>query len=136
MSTTSTSGSTRGAPHGDLRGALTRYRVMATVVGVLLIVLILVGVPLKYLAADGSSPQQAGEWITTYLGIAHGWLYMIFLVTAFWLSRRARWELPFTVVTLICGTVPILSFWAEHRATRRVRAEHPELVSTSTGSAR
>jgi integral membrane protein len=116
----------------NLRGPLTRYRVMATVVGVLLIVLILIGVPLKYLTADGSDLQHLGEWITTYLGIAHGWLYMIFLVTAFWLSRKARWDLPFTVVTLLCGTIPIASFWAEHRATRRVRSEHPELVSTGS----
>jgi integral membrane protein len=107
----------------SLRGALTRYRVMATVVGVLLVVLILVGVPLKYLTAEGSDPQQLGEWITSYLGVAHGWLYMLFLVTAFWLSRLAGWDLPFTVVTLLCGTIPLLSFWAEHRATARVRAE-------------
>jgi integral membrane protein len=52
---------------------------------------------------------------------------MIFLVTAFMLGRRAHWEMPFLVVTLVCGTVPILSFWAEHRATQRTRAEHPEL---------
>jgi len=115
------------SPQG-LHGALTRYRVMATVVGCLLIVLVLIGVPLKYLATEGTGPQHAGEWITTYLGIAHGWLYMIFLVTAFWLSRKARFDLAFTVVTLICGTIPIASFWAEHRATRRVRAEHPELA--------
>jgi integral membrane protein len=118
-----------------VRGALNRYRVMATVVGVLLIVLILIGVPLKYLAADGTGPQHTGELITTYLGIAHGYLYMIFLVTAFLLSRRARWSMPFTLVTLLCGTVPVLSFWAERRATARVRAEHPELVgSTATTS--
>lgn len=110
-----------------MTGTLTRYRVMATVVGVLLIVLILVGVPLKYLFEDGTGAQEVGEWITSYLGVAHGWLYMIFLVTAFLLSRKAGWEPGFTVVTLICGTVPVLSFWAEHRATARVRAEHPEL---------
>ena len=28
--------------------------------------------------------------------------------------------LPFTAVTVLLGTVPILSFWAEHRATQRV----------------
>ena len=106
-----------------MKTALLRYRVMANIVGVLLIVLILVGVPLKYLTEDGTSPQLAGEWITTNLGIAHGWLYMIFLVTAFLLSRKARWDIGFTLTTLLLGTVPVLSFWAEHRATRQVRAQ-------------
>lgn len=125
-----------------MKAALLRYRVMATVVGVLLVVLILIGVPLANfdgssmwgvfpttpeLVTPGSSVQQFGEAITEYLGVAHGWLYMIFLVTAFMLGRRADWEMPFLVVTLVCGTVPILSFWAEHRATQRTRAEHPEL---------
>jgi len=119
--------------------ALTRYRVMATVVGVLLVVLILIGVPLANFDGTGmwgvfsstpdlwpvgSAPHDVGEAITTYLGVAHGWLYMIFLVTAFLLARKARWDLPFTLVTLVSGTVPLLSFWAERRATARVRAEH------------
>ena len=123
---------------------LTAYRVMATIVGVLLVVLCLVGVPLENFdgspmwgvfdstpawVTPGSGAQELGETITTYLGVAHGWLYMIFLFSAFLLSRRARWDLPFTLVTLVCGTIPLLSFWAEHRATERVRAEHPELVS-------
>ena len=81
------------------------------------------GVEQVRLLEDGTDLQQVGVWITTYLGIAHGWLYMIFLITAFLLARRERWELPFTIVTLICGTIPVLSFWAEHRATVRVRAE-------------
>lgn len=110
--------------------ALLRYRVMANVVGVLLIVLVLVGVPLKYLTTDGTTLQQTGEWITTYLGVAHGWLYMIFLVMAFLLARREKWDVVFTLTTLVCGTVPILSFWAEHRATARVRAEHRVLASS------
>jgi integral membrane protein len=126
-----------------VRKNLTAYRVMATIVGVLLVVLCLIGVPLANFdgsgmwgvfdstpswVTPGSSAQELGEAITTYLGVAHGWLYMIFLVSAFLLSRRARWDLPFTLVTLVCGTIPLLSFWAEHRATRRVRAEHPELA--------
>jgi integral membrane protein len=128
-----------------VNGALTRYRVMATVVGVLLVVLCLVGVPLANfdgtamwgvfpstpdLFPVGSTAHDVGEAITTYLGVAHGWLYMIFLVTAFWLSRVAAWDLPFTLVTLVLGTVPVASFWAERRATARVRAEHPELLTS------
>jgi len=104
---------------------------MANIVGVLLIVLCLVGLPLHYLSPDGSSAEAAGDWISEYLGVAHGWLYMIFLVMAFILSRRARWDLQFTLVTLLLGTVPVLSFWAEHRATKRVQQQ---LASTSAGS--
>lgn len=119
-----------------MSAALLRYRVMATVVGVLLVVLILVGVPLANFDGSpmwhvfpatpdiwpvGSAPHELGEAITTYLGVAHGWLYMVFLVTAFLLSRKAGWDLGFTIVILVCGTIPLLSFWAERRATARTR---------------
>ncbi len=99
---------------------------MAYVVGVLLIVLICIGVPLKYLTTEGTDPQQVGEWITSYLGVAHGWLYMIFLVMAALLARRARFSLGFTVLVLVLGTVPFLSFYGERRATARARAEPAE----------
>jgi integral membrane protein len=95
---------------------------MAYVVGTLLIVLVCVGVPLKYLADEDTSAQRLGEWITTYLGVAHGWLYMVFLVTAALLARRAGWSLRFSAVTLLLGTVPFVSFYAERRATARTRA--------------
>ena len=104
-----------------MSGALLRYRVMAYVVGVLLVVLICVGVPLKYLVDSGSA-HDAGEWITTYLGIAHGYLYMIFLVVAALLARKARWSIGFTITTLLLGTVPFASFYGEQRATARTRA--------------
>jgi len=115
----------------ELRAPLAAYRVMATIVGVLLVVLVLIGLPLHYgylvsdaawLAEGSGGGWQLGSDISAYLGVAHGWLYMIFLFCAFWLSRRAEWEIGFTAVTLASGTVPLLSFWAEHRATRRVRA--------------
>ncbi|WP_372735939.1 DUF3817 domain-containing protein [Nocardioides sp.] len=130
-----------------MSGALFRYRFMATVVGVLLVVLILVGVPLANfdgtgmwqvfsstpgLVTPGSDAQEVGEAITLYLGTAHGWLYMIFLVTAFWLSRLADWDLRFTATTLLCGTIPLLSFWAERRATARIRAEHASELDPSS----
>jgi integral membrane protein len=105
-----------------VKAALGPYRAMATIVGVLLIILCLIGLPLHYLSPEGSQAEAVGDGISQYLGVAHGWLYMIFLIAAFVLSRRAGWDLRFTAVTLLLGTVPVLSFWAEHRATRDVRA--------------
>lgn len=125
-----------------MKAALRRYRVMATMVGVLLVVLCLVGVPLSNFDgtpmwagdaiptpnwfSEGSHADEAGEFITGWLGTLHGWLYMIFLVMAFSLARKAGWDMGFTLVTLVCGTIPVLSFWSERRATRAVREQFPE----------
>lgn len=135
----------------DVKNALTRYRVMAYVVGVLLIVLCLVGVPLANFDGspmwvgdaiptpnwfdDGSRADEFGHWITGFLGTLHGWLYMIFLVFAFSLARKAAWSMPFTLGILAAGTIPVVSFWAEHQATRRIRAEHPEEFSSAPAPA-
>ncbi|MDP3890035.1 DUF3817 domain-containing protein [Nocardioides sp.] len=129
-----------------MKSALLRYQILAASVGVLLVILFFVGVPLANFTGgpmwhvfdttpmiwiEGSRPQLVGEFITGWLATLHGWLYMLFVIVAFLLSRRAGWDLRFTVITLLLGTVPLLSFWAERRATRRVREEHPELASTS-----
>ena len=41
------------------------------------------------------------------------------------LALRARWSLRGTVLVLLAGTVPVLSFLAERHATRRTRAGLP-----------
>ena len=102
-------------------GHLKRYRIMAFATGVVL----LLGCLALILKAAGVPHMEPG---TGFVWVAHGYLYLIFLLSAFFLSRKAKWPPVFTLVTLLCGTIPILSFWAEHRATKRVRAEHPETV--------
>jgi integral membrane protein len=98
-----------------MRNALIRYRVMAYVVGTLLVVLVCVAVPLKYFADD--------DRLVTYAGIAHGWLYMVLLISAADLGRRARWTWKRLLLIALAGTVPFLSFVAERSATKDVRAK-------------
>lgn len=119
------------------------YRVLATVVGISIITLIVIAVPMKY-AYDwfpglwpsflelGASGQKFGADVSMYLGTAHGFIYMAFVLVALILANESRWSLPFTVVTLLCGTIPFASFWAEARAIKRVRAAHPEWSSASS----
>ena len=119
-----------------MRNLFTAYRVLAMIVGVLLTVLVFVAMPLKYLADEGTSLQATGDDLTMYVGIAHGWIYMVYLAVAFALSRRLRWPMPFTGLVLLAGVVPILIFWVERQVTQRVRRERPELVvstSSTTG---
>ena len=117
-----------------MKPLLNAYRVLATVVGLSIIVIVVVGVPLKYVheiwpnvLPEGSSGWQLGADVNLYVGTAHGFIYMAFVLVAFMLALRERWPVVFTLVTLVCGTIPFLSFWAEFRAIRRVEAAHPEL---------
>jgi integral membrane protein len=61
----------------------------------------------------------------TVLGTAHGWLYALFFLSAIDLALRARWSLKGTVLAVLAGTVPFLSFLAEHTVTRKMRAGEP-----------
>ena len=108
----------RSAPARDsaqaIAAALQRYRVMANVVGVLLVLLFVVAMPLKYFA-DIPEP-------VTVLGTAHGWLYFLFFLSAVDLALRAKWSMKGSVGTILAGTVPFLSFVAERAATRKTAA--------------
>ncbi len=106
-----------------IRGALTRYRVMAWIVGILLVVLVCIGLPLKYIWNDGR--------VVTWTGVPHGWLYMILLITAYDLSRRVGWSIKWVLMIMAAGTVPFLSFVAEHFATKDVRARVAKVEASS-----
>ncbi|MEV4639413.1 DUF3817 domain-containing protein [Actinoplanes sp. NPDC049548] len=94
-----------------MQGALTRYRIIAWIVGVILIVLVLVGMPLKY-AGDNDTVVAA-------VGPVHGFLYMIYLAATFDLSRRAGWPLGRMLLVMLAGTIPFFSFWAERVVSRK-----------------
>lgn len=106
------------------------YRVLALVVGVLLAFCSLVAFPLKYFTEEGSDLQQFGE-TASIMWLFHGWLFMVYVVVAFLLARRARWTPGFTVLMLVAGLVPLLIFWVERKVVQKVRAENPELVGSS-----
>jgi integral membrane protein len=108
-----------------VQSALTRYRVVAYVVGVLLLVLTLVAMPLKYIWDDST--------MVAIVGPIHGFVYMVYLVVAFHLAVLARWPWKFTILVLLAGTVPFLSFVAERKVTHRVRAALAEPVSSTAG---
>lgn len=99
------------------------YRILALVVGVLLLALT-VGVVLKYGFTEGTEAQLLGEEINSVVALVHGWIYIVYVVVAFVLSRRAGWSLGFLVVLLVAGLVPLMMFFVEHRVMQRLRAEH------------
>jgi integral membrane protein len=92
-----------------VQGARTRYRIIAWIVGVVLLVLVLVGMPLKYLGDD--------DTVVAVVGPIHGFLFMVYLVLAFDLGRRAKWDLRRLLLVMLAGTIPFFSFWAERKVS-------------------
>lgn len=113
--------------------ALTLYRVLAWVVGILLVVLVFVAIPLQVFANS--------DVLVSIVGVAHGFLYMAFLLSLLNLALRVRWlgrgvGWIRTLFVALAGTIPFLSFVAEHIVTKNVRAElaQPAVVGGSSAS--
>jgi integral membrane protein len=99
-------------PTVGLGPSLLRYRVMAYVVGVGLATLVFVGLPLQY----GWGIPQVDEIV----GPIHGFLYIVYLLAAVDLARRARFTLLQMAAMIGAGFVPLLAFVIEHRVTKRL----------------
>lgn len=96
-----------------MTGALQRYRAIANVVGVVLVVFILIAVPLRYL---GGEPR-----LSETISPIHGFLYIVYLAATIDLSRRVGWSVRHTIGVMLAGTIPFLSFVVERRTTSELR---------------
>jgi integral membrane protein len=109
-----------------LRAAARRYRIMAYITGVVLIVLVFAGIPLQVAAHN--------TVIVNDVGTAHGILYIIYLIVAYLMTRQlgmrlASWQ---TLLVLLAGTVPVLTFVVERWVTRTFI--DPALAAARRGS--
>jgi integral membrane protein len=112
-------------PTRGLSGAVLRYRIMAFTVGVGLLILVFIGVPLQY---GAGIPQ-----VDAIVGPIHGFLYIVYLLTAVDLARRARFTLLQMAAMIGAGFLPFLAFIIEHRVMVRMAASAAEDPTTSGG---
>jgi integral membrane protein len=95
------------------KGVLIRYRVLAYVTAVLLLPLVFVATPLDL--------WSTVKWPATVLGIAHGWLYMLYVVFAFEIAVKLKLPLSRMLLVVLAGTIPFGAFFAERYVTRAWR---------------
>lgn len=93
-----------------LRSPLGRYRLMAYIVGTMLIVLVCVAVPLQYAANEPTMAQVVSP--------IHGILYMIYLAAVWDLARRGGYTRRQLAAMIGSGFIPTLAFIVERRITR------------------
>jgi integral membrane protein len=95
-----------------VRSALARYRVMAYVVGIGLILLVFAGVPLQY----GAGIPQVAQIV----GPIHGAMYILYLAIAVDLARRGQLMTRQLAMIVLAGFVPFVAFIVERKITRLV----------------
>ena len=96
-----------------IKPALLRYRVLAWVTGLWL--LLLTGEMIAKYGFDVHTPS----WIA----VVHGWVYFVYLLVTADLAVKVRWPIMRTVGTLIAGTIPLLSFFVEHVNANKVKQD-------------
>ena len=105
-----------------VHGRTVRYRIAAFVVGVGLLILCLAMV-LKYVFDQ--------TWAVATWGPIHGILYIAYVLLAFDLAYKDRWSAKGTVLVLLAGVIPVVSFYAEHVVRRKVLGAREGLSRTA-----
>ena len=86
---------------------------MALVVGTVLAVLTFFLISVRVIG----NPEPAfygAAWM------AHGYLFPIYVVATFMLSTKLKWSLSKTILIMLAGTVPLMSFITERQVTKQV----------------
>lgn len=94
------------------RSVLTRYRVMAYVTAVMLLVLC-TSMIFKYGFDKGADA-------TLVISQIHGVLFIIYLIFAFDLGQKARWPFGKLLWVLVSGTIPTAAFFVERKVAQDV----------------
>ena len=100
-----------------MKNSLTRFRIMAIACGINLAVGCLILLPLKYF----TNMHHNDSFMRVYFVVwtFHGYLYMVYLLTALQLGVQKKMRLRNIVLVLLGGTVPFASFVAERKIVRR-----------------
>lgn len=115
------------------RNAVRFYRVMAILTGTLLLILTAEMI-YKYIITPlmGGSAAEAltfgGFNLAAAIAITHGWCYVVYLISCWWLNSTMRWGLRRMLILALAGVIPVMSFILERRIVREVDQTLDEAV--------
>lgn len=93
-----------------LSTGLGRLRLVAFLEGVSFLVLLLIAMPLKYLAGQPMAVRQ--------VGMAHGVLFVLFLFLLVQQTIERRWSLGKFALGFVASLIPLGTFWADKKLFR------------------
>jgi len=102
---------------------LRAYQVMATIVGVNLLIVMAGFIGKLATSDDPGSWWQRNQDTFLVIDQLHGFLFMVLIVIIGRLGLRQKWSWGFMLSIIVLACIPLVSFWSERRTTRRVHAD-------------
>ena len=95
-----------------------RFRIIGTLEGISFLLLLGVGMPLKYY---GGYPHATQD-----IGMAHGVLFIAYVISVFPVRKELKWSNRTTILVLFASVIPFGTFIAEYKLFRsdKVRPEN------------
>lgn len=86
---------------------LKNFRVLSFLEGISFLLILFVTMPLKYYF-ENPIPNKI-------IGMAHGVLFLLYIVFAFLVKEDLKWNLKTLTIVLLCSIVPFGTFWMDHK---------------------
>jgi len=83
------------------------FKIISFLEGTSYILLLFVGVPLKYMGGNNI--------LVKALGMPHGLLFLAYIVMALWIRSRMKWDSNTTLIVLVASLVPFGTFYINEK---------------------
>ena len=87
------------------------FRKIALLEGLSYIVLLFIGVPVKYLLNN--------DLIVKILGMPHGILFILYIIIAFIIKKRQQWSIKEFLIILIASLIPFGTFYVNNKYLKK-----------------
>ena len=96
-----------------MKSALTRFRIMAIICGVNLLLLV------AYMIAKHIFGAFTHGNPFIFIPIAHGYFYIVYILTVLQLAVQKRMSMKMIIALVAAGTIPVASFIAERTIVKK-----------------
>lgn len=86
---------------------ISTFRIIGTLEAISFLLLLGIAMPLKYLM---DIPQAV-----SVVGMAHGILFVIYVLGAWMMKSRLKWNYSILGIVLLCSVIPFGPFYAERK---------------------
>lgn len=86
---------------------ISSFRIISYLEGISYLLILFVTMPLKYIF---ESPEP-----NKIIGMAHGFLFLIYIVFAFLVKPEKQWNNKTLMIVLVCSIIPFGTFWMDRK---------------------